>query len=155
MCVRFCVFVLWSPLGRCEVNPGERSHHSFLIHFTLPPSLKSVKPPPPKNAPLKLDANEVSSGFPRRTLRNWLAWGNLWGCMWERMSVCWVNGPGQHCFSLINLSKCSVYNSEEKLAFRKTESLLMTGGLLLTLYLHMKQIEPNSNLFPECKREAK
>lgn len=61
----------------CRAGANWTQESSQFIFLSI---VKSVKPP--RNPPLKLDANEVSSGFPRRTLWNWLARGNLQGCLW-------------------------------------------------------------------------
>lgn len=74
-----------------------------ILQFVFLAFVKSVKPHNlTKSPPLKLDANEFSSGFPRRTLWNWLARGNCWSwpcvCAHAREHAC-ANRWGHHCFS--------------------------------------------------------
>lgn len=68
VCVCACVCVYVVPC-RAGVNWARERKAVPVFQFILPGLVKPVKPPP-QNPPLKLDANEVSSGFPRRTLQN-------------------------------------------------------------------------------------
>lgn len=80
-----CVCVCLCGPCRSGVNWTQERKAAPLLQFILPGFVKPVKPPP-QNPLLKLDANEISSGIPRRTLWNWLAWGNLRGCL--QVCVC-------------------------------------------------------------------
>jgi len=53
---------------------------------------------------------------------------------------------GHKCFSLVNLFEWSVYKSDENLAFKETDSVVMTGGLLLTLIVYMQHKRTGLNV---------